>query len=236
MKTSGLSFFDKFFSGLFSLIGLIFVTVGLVVYYNCTVFYEKALPTEAVIIGFRQTSSDDSPHPILSYSIGGKYYESTLNTYNSGMHRGDRMTIHYLPDNPYRIGNKEADRFWLLFVPFGAVFLLIGLGFCGFRIRSVRKDRWLLAHGDRIVAEIDEISQNPRYSMNGRHPYELRCHYKAPDGTIYDFVSRPLWCNRYELPERGTVPVYIEGLNYKRYVVDVANATCPDDETSEAKA
>lgn len=79
------------------------------------------------------------------------------------------------------------------------------------------------------MAEIDDVMLNTSINMNGRNPYVMYCHYKAPDGTVHEFKSRSLWCARYDLPQKGKVPVYVEGLNYKKYVVDVEHAE-PEEE------
>lgn len=224
MKLNKFSLFDWVFGGVFSFIGLIFMLAGILISSHSAKFYETAKPAEATIIDFKRTSSDDSPTVVVQYNAGGKRNVSNLGYYASSMHIGDRLTIYYQPGNPLNISCKEGDNLMLLFIPMGFIFFTIGAAYFLYKVFSARRKEWLLKHGDRIMAEIGEITLNTSLHMNGQHPYVLHCYYKAPDGTTYDFNSPALWRRRHEIPDKGKVPVYVADRNYKKYVVDVDNA------------
>lgn len=220
------SLFDWVFGGVFSLVGVIFMTVGILISIHSTKFYETARPVQATIVDFERSRSGDSDSrtAVVKYNVEGKEYVDNLGYYSSSMRYGDRLTIYYQPGNPLDISCKEGDILWLLFLPMGFVFFVIGAGYFSFRIFKARRNEWLLKHGERVMAEIGEITLNTSINMNGRHPYVLHCYYKAPDGTTYDFDSPSLWRRRHEIPEKGKVPVYVADRNFKKYVVDVDNA------------
>lgn len=224
MKLSKFSLFDWVFGGVFTLIGIIFMTAGILISIYSAKFYETAKPAEATIIDFKRSSSDDSQTVVVRYNAGGRHLVSNLGYYSHSMHMGDRLTIYYQPDNPLNISCKEGDRMWLLFIPFGFVFFALGTAYFFYKVFSARRNKWLLKHGDRIMAEIGEVTLNTSLNMNGQHPYVLHCYYKAPDGTTYNFDSQSLWRRRHEIPEKGKVPVYVSGRDYKKYVVDVDHA------------
>lgn len=227
------NFFGWMVGGIFLFIGLLFtiISVGsLLVGQN---FRKTAKETQGTIVDFKRTSSDDSPTVYVRYNVDGRDYVNTINYYSSSMHYGDTLTIFYQPANPLSIQCKEGDMFLqFVFMPIGIIFMLVGVFFGVQRHISNLRDKHLLQHGDRLLATISEVVENTSTTMNGRHPYIVHCYYKAPNGAVYDFKSRSLWCKRYELPDAGTVPVYVSGLNYKKYVVDVNNIEPADNQQS----
>ena len=96
-----------------------------------------------------------------------------------------------------------------MFAGFGLVFLLLGIGM-------------LLEEGQRIDAGIIAVDWDTRFRVNGRCPLVIRCQAVNPaDGCVYVFQSEAFWFDPSPFLEGlSTLPVYVDGDNYRRYAVD----------------
>lgn len=216
---------------IFLFVGIIFTTIGVGVTMSGQNFRKTAKETEGTIVDFKRSSSDDSPTVYVKYNANGRDYVSTISYYSSSMKYGDKLTIYYQTSNPLSIQYPDGDKIaTLIFTPLGILFILISI-FLIVRSRiSKSRDKTLLQHGDQLITTISEVVKNTSLEMNGRNPYVVHSVYKAPDGTVHEFKSRNLWCKRSELPDEGTVPVYVSGLNYDKYMMDTDNIKPADNQ------
>jgi len=120
--------------------------------------------------------------------------------------------------------------FFIVLLPFfivGGVFFVIGQVFLA-RIRKKNRMRdELLTMGHCVMAKVVGVEQNRTVSINGRHPYRVRCRYEAPDGTVHAFCS---WDIKYDptgLFLRDTVDVYVDRYDMDRYYVDLERSLQP---------
>lgn len=216
---------------LFLFVETIFTIISLGLIISGQNFRKTAKETQGTIVDFKRTSSDDSPTVYLKYNADGRDYVSTINYYSSSIKYGDKLTIYYQPANPLSIQTSDGDKFiMMIFLPIGILFILFGIFLIIRNISSKSRDKYLLQHGDRLITTISEVVKNTGLEVNSRNPYVVYSVYKAPDGTVHEFKSRNLFCNRNELPDEGTVPVYVEGLNYKKYLMDVDNIKPADNQ------
>ena len=81
----------------------------------------------------------------------------------------------------------------------------------------------LLEEGRRIDADIISVDWDTRVRVNGRWPLVIRCQAVNPaDGRVYvperGVLVRPIAF----LEGLSTLPVYVDGDDYRRYAVDIA--------------
>ena len=107
----------------------------------------------------------------------------------------------------------------------GAVFFLIGIAFyiyMGFRKRYVRR---LMANGEKVLAQIEDIQPNYSATYGRQHPFVVQCAWKNPDdGITYHFRSMLLWINPQKIFEDKKItalPVYIDRQNFRKYYVSL---------------
>ena len=90
------------------------------------------------------------------------------------------------------------------------------------RTRARARRAKLLEEGQRIDAGIIAVDWDTRFRVNGRCPLVIRCQAVNPaDGCVYVFQSEAFWFDPSPFLEGlSTLPVYVDGDNYRRYAVD----------------
>lgn len=227
------SFFNWVFPSIFSLFGLTFLIVGILVYSKEMNFKENGVEHTAVIydIQIHYDSDGDREHDVyIEYDIEDQTYRRPLNFYISSMNIGDEITIYYNPLNPMEIVSSSSSIFLLLvFGLLGGIFLLIGLIMLGVSIKKQTSKNALLASGTRVYADITDIDLNTSYSVNGRHPYVINCRWTNPaSGITYLFKSGNLWFNPDFLIEEHhiiSLSVYLNMEKPKKYYIDISELT-----------
>lgn len=104
----------------------------------------------------------------------------------------------------------------------GTVFFATGAGFL-LRLRTQKAaDRKLRETGSRIEADIIGVQWNTTVRLNGACPLEIQCQAVNPaDGKVYVFRSKSVWFDPTPfLENRKTLPVWVDGDNWRRYTVD----------------
>lgn len=219
-------FLKWMFVGLFGFVGTVFIIAAVIIHWQDEKFYKTAQPVTAVITDFQRTRTRPGKPmntvTVIEYTINEKKISNTLGYYSSPMRHGDSITVYYNPQNPLEIKSKSGGvMFFILFLAMGIVFVAISLGFYSYMRCSKRKMQWLKQHGECLQAEIIDIDTNGSISVNGSHPLIVTCRLRMPDGSEQIFKNTQVWRRKYELPESGTVPVYVDKNNPKRYYVDV---------------
>ena len=136
------------------------------------------------------------------------------------MRAGDPVTVYVQPEHPEEAKIKS----YLVPVVFGSVGLVMAgvavLVLLQFRKRQKQR-RAVLENGRRVLAQVTEIFQNWRYSINGRHPFVVVCVYQeTPYARPVTFRSDNLW--EYPPLQPGDlVPVYYDPAAPKIYSVQV---------------
>lgn len=122
----------------------------------------------------------------------------------------------------FRQGNVEL---WLtvLFGGLGAVFAVLGGLLIWLPIHRDRVVARLLDHGALTTARIEDVMRDRRFSMNGRHPWVIRCSWTDPDGRIRYCNSGNTWYDPTPYLEgRETLPLYYDPDHPRRCAVDTA--------------
>lgn len=100
------------------------------------------------------------------------------------------------------------------------IFLLGWIGLLPIESRSIRTHKWLLAHGQPIVAAISNIREEKRGKTNH---WVIHAKWADPaDGTEYRFSSAPLEFDPSVQLESGAVQVLIDPSNPRRYLVNIS--------------
>lgn len=114
---------------------------------------------------------------------------------------------------------------FVFFVTFGAVgAILLGIGIALLivwnRQRSVQKE--VREKGNYVIARVTEISRDMSVTINGVHPYYIRCSFTDHDtGITHTFRSGNLGEDPSPYLESGEVRVYINPDNLDEYSVEI---------------
>lgn len=213
---------------IFTLIGLVLLIVSGIFYSAHTTFIQNAKETTAVIdtIAYDNSSRSDTNHRVLvKYTVDNKEYLSRLNYYTFNMAEGQSVKVYYNIADPSQIKTDNIPIAVMTLGIVGIVFLLVGLSFVMVKgIKSSQKKR-LIANGNRIFADFSDIVANTQIMMNGKHPYNIICHWKNPlDGKLYILKSENVWVNPRSIIESREItsfPVYMDVNNPKKYYISL---------------
>jgi uncharacterized protein (UPF0333 family) len=211
----------------FSLIGIIFFTIGCFILVSTVKFKEKAEVTDAVITdievdsyrgsnGKRQTSHD----VFVKYTVDGEEYESEYGEYTSGMRVGQEVEVYYDPENP---GDARTGSYFLpvIFMGIGGLFIVIGFAFVIVNFKSSRSRKKLVQNGDALSGKIIDVKMNTTLRINNRYPYKAECEVINPfDNEKYLYSSENITSDITELIGQD-VTVYVDKKDRKKYYVDI---------------
>lgn len=116
----------------FSLIGIVFIFIGIKLYRNITKFLETAESTTGEItnITSRMQSDGDIDHDVyVEFSVGGEIYSGKLYQYDSSMFVGKKINIFYNPDDPNDFKGPSPKFGAYVFIILGVISLCGGIGF-----------------------------------------------------------------------------------------------------------
>ncbi len=93
------------------------------------------------------------------------------------------------------------------------------------KINKRKSEKNLRESGEVIYANYVETVLNTRYTVNGRHPYNIICEWNnSLDNKKYIFKSKNIWMNPKNIIEERNIkqfPIYIDKNNKKKYVIDI---------------
>lgn len=117
------------------------------------------------------------------------------------------------------------DSLFLIFPVNGLIFLIIGGTGILLKINKRKSEKNLRESGEVIYANYVETVLNTRYTVNGRHPYNIICEWNnSLDNKKYIFKSKNIWMNPKNIIEERNIkqfPIYIDKNNKKKYVIDI---------------
>ena len=214
----------------FTMVGLVFMGVGVWSYYDDLRFKSYAVETQASITDIysytRRTSDGDSTeHEVyVEFTANGRTYEGRLGQYSSGMRIGQTVNIYYDPDAPNNF--RTASPFLpIFFISFGSLFFFAGLIYMVVRINGKRRRKKLLADGRRVNATINDITRS-NVSVNRRRGYIIICEWKDPSsGVSYLFKSESVFFMPNKILEERQIsylPVHIDNSDCRKYYVDLS--------------
>ncbi len=116
---------------------------------------------------------------------------------------------------------------WFFVVVFAAVGIVTGIMGLVMIWKPLHRDRViarLLESGTRVNGRVEYIGQDGRVTMNGRHPFVIRCSWMDPvTGKSWLFDSESFWFDPAPyLKDRQTLPVYYDPANPRKHMVDTS--------------
>lgn len=171
-------------------------------------------------------SDDEVRHTVyVTYVYEGKEYEDVrLNSYDSNMSKGRKISLYCDPDDPWRVQAVRT----LFFGPavlagMGLIFTVSGIGILiSMTVRDFKEKR-VRTKGISLYATVEQITCNTKLSVNGAHPYVIYCTYRDRYKDVtYRFKSERLWSDpSAQFPVGSTIEVKADENDYSRYYVNV---------------
>ncbi len=116
--------------------------------------------------------------------------------------------------------------FYISFGLTGAVLLGIGTALLISWKRRCSVQKEVMEKGNYVIARVCEISRDESVTINGVHPYFIRCSFTDPDsGITHFFRSGNLSEDPSPYLENGEVRVYINPDNLDEYSVEIPEAS-----------
>ncbi len=204
------------FSIIFLIFGLILLGFSSIDIYRSRNIIKSRAGTYATVesINLRTNTT------IVKYTIGEQTYLNELKVIDTSLVVGDKIIIYYDYNNPYDVIIRAQAIYMIVYVSLGSLFILIFLIILIITIKKMHRDNKLKKHGNKIDANIDKIIVNRSVF---RCPYKLECSYTVGKKT-YRFVNNSVLFDIKDVVNDKnikTVPVYIDGKNYKKYYIDL---------------
>lgn len=222
----------------FRIIGIIFSLVGLVALIllffaisSTQEFIKNSEIAEGEIYDMvRRVSRSDGREQVSYYPMvrfrtkSGEIIEFQSNTTSSGMHKGQKVAVRYLPEEPQNASLGDTFSLWFLVFMAGLFALVFGgiggaLVWIGFRpiIRKRQAQNFKL----EVEARITEVAIDGSFRSNGRSPYVIHAEwYDKSSNTVYTFKSDYFWYNPATYLEEEHIKVKVDAQNPKRYWMD----------------
>lgn len=213
---------------IFILVGILLVCFGIYLQTSNTAFLNVAHEATAVITDidtYRDSDGDTRRSVAVEFKVDGQTYHGKLGEWHSGMAIGGRTKVYFNPDNPFDFRGGSVNFIGYLVIGFGSVFFIVGASPILSGILKKKKKHRLKESGQRVEARIDSVDINRSFSMNGRHPFVLRCSYVEPGSRkVFSFNSENIWFNVNAILQNTgikTLPVYLDEKNSAKYHVDI---------------
>lgn len=215
----------------FALIGLGLLVAALAMAMDTRDFLGRAARAQGTVIDLvSQRSSDNavSYHPEVAFSDNqgsNVHFVSPSGSNPPSYHRGERVEVLYLPDEPEKARIHDFLGTWfapLLLGAIGLVFFTVGAGMIAAGMRKSRRRKRLLAHGRRIDTDQLRVERNTALTVNGRHPFQVVAQWQDPsNATVHEFRSDNLWFDPTQVIKGKTIHVFMDRNNPSSYVVDL---------------
>ncbi len=119
----------------------------------------------------------------------------------------------------------------------GIPFALIGAGFLLAVKKKEKMVNELIQWGHTVEAVVTDIYQDTSITVNGRHPWMVEAVWDDPETlSVHTFTCHT---DEYRPSRRvigGTVTVYVDPLDFKRYAVDLDTLELPQEEEEDLQA
>ena len=219
------------------LTGIFFSVMGGFLYKSTLEFKENGKKIEATIddidyYHYRNSTTNKTNREydvFISYIVNGKKYNGLLRNYSPSMQVGGKVAIYYNIDNPADYISDSDDETAIIFMLIGGGAILVAIitAIINAIISSKKKykKQYLMQNGTRVSANIDSVDYNYSYSVNGKHPYKIKCSYKDPyTNKLYIFESKNIWFDVQSVINSGSiseVDVYMDKNDPTKYYMDI---------------
>ncbi|MFG6194367.1 DUF3592 domain-containing protein [Nonomuraea sp. JJY05] len=192
--------------GIFGLIGLVLLCVGIALAASTAGFLASAERTDGTVVALdaRTTTTRSSDgrtrsttmwYPTVEFTAGGRRYafQSSTGTNPPSHEKGESVPVAYDPDDPSdaRIASFSSaflaplivGGLGVVFTPIGAVLFVKGR-------RITRLRAWLRQEGRPVWAEIEHVGRDFSVRVNNRHPYVVHATWRDErTGRTYTAAS-----------------------------------------------
>ncbi|WP_433516645.1 DUF3592 domain-containing protein [Nonomuraea sp. CA-143628] len=192
--------------GIFGLIGLVLLSVGMALAASTASFMASAQRTDGTVVAMtaRNTTTRGSDghtrrrmswYPTVEFTVEGRRYSFRSSTGSNppSYETGENVPVAYDPGNP---SDARIASFWsaflaplsvgglgVVFTPIGAVLFVKGR-------RMARLRAWLWKQGRPVWAEIEHVGRDFTVRVNNRHPYVVHATWQDEQtGRTHTAVS-----------------------------------------------
>jgi hypothetical protein len=178
--------FFTVFGGIFGLIGLVLLCVGIALAASTASFLASAGRVDGTVVALTEGTSSDSSaswYPTVEFTVDGKRYlfQSSTGSNPPSYKIGDGVPVAYDADDP---SNARIASFWSAFLApmivggLGLVFTPIGVVLFVKGRRITRLRAWLRENGQQVWAEIERVGRDFTIEINNRHPYVVHATWR----------------------------------------------------------
>ncbi len=195
--------------------GLLFLCVGLVMFFTHANAQENYVTVEGTIVGF-----DQNDNPEVVYEWNGVPYAMEGNVSSDDQSIGDPYTVMVDPDDPHHVIDSVFWVLGLVFSTLGVVFMIVGVVAWMAIDGGSRRREALLGYGRRVMATVTEVRVNSAVRVNGRSPYLVFAACTNPvSGQTETVKSHSIWAT--SLQPGDLVEVAFDPMNEKKYAFDL---------------
>ncbi len=222
----------KLLGVIFTLMGVVHLIVGGILFYIEFSFQSKAVQAQGWVTEVVKRSgseSGDNYYPVIEFrnDMGQKFsFESGNGASEPEYKIGDGVTVSYDPKDPE---NAEIAGYYDM-IYIGAVFGAIGVVFGSigsfFLIRYIRRQKeiaWLKQNGTPVQADFSHVHHDTSYKVNGKSPYIIICNWDNPyTGATMQFKSEHIWIDPKPFIQQPKLTVLIDINDPKRHYIDTS--------------
>lgn len=186
-------------------IGIIFLSVGGLIFYNHQKFMSAAKLGKGTIIGLEYQPSSDNKgggtyHPVIAFT-DEKGKEHTIHS-NSGSNppaytEGEKVDVYYNPKDPNDVSLPGFFNQWGAVTMFGGIGFIIGGVGAGILLAGANRKKeikWLQQFGTAVQADFKGVVLDTTLTVNDRNPFHIWCDWlDTTTNTFYSFRSEHLW-------------------------------------------
>lgn len=212
------------FSLIFTVIGLILLSVAVLISANNIKFKNNSLEISAVvgnIVVDNDSNSKKYKDTLINYDLNGTKYENiSLGTYINNAEIGDTVTAYVYKDNPLNVKKEKGSFFFSAFLFILGITLFVSAFFAKKTIDKRKKEvEYLLNNGKKIKAKIIEVQLNTSLGYGSKRPVIIVS--KAFDQNSINYYSDNVWgLTNFDIIGND-IDVFIDKQNSKNYYVDV---------------
>jgi hypothetical protein len=221
-----------FFVKLTSLVvGIALLVASAFLLLNTRDFLSEAVITEGTVLELVESRSSDSItyRPVVQFTNeSGQLVSFTSSTSSNppSYSPGQQVEVLYQP------GERNSPRINSFFSLWGAEAILAGIGvvflLAGVILMFVpefrrRKGESLKQNGVPIDTHYQGVELNTRFSVNGRHPFQVITQWQNPaTSEVHMFKSQNIWFDPSNYIHTDTITVFYEKGDLQQYYVDIS--------------
>lgn len=200
--------------------------LGIVFVVNLLVFKGKAVKVEAEVVDVRieyDSDGDKYKEVYVTYEYKGRSYEYVELKDKTKIDEGSIISIYVNPEKPYQPRVSVVPTGGIILICMSLAIMIITVPGYGEIIKEKKNRKKLMAEGMVIQAIVDSVSYDSSISVNGRHPYLLKCYYEdIYSGERFDFTSESVWNELTCFFRPGDmIDVYVIHDDYSKYYIDL---------------